>query len=277
MKDETATNVKSDLPMWIAAFAYTDREFTVNLSGLPQACVDLVDTCEVDGIGWAPLPEFRGRSQTTVTRRGFPYGQISRLPALSSGAVNPALGMSPGSKAVNLYTSVSGKPLVFGDIFNDRMRNPDVATVFGIDCSGFVSMLWQLGARSDTSQFIRFAKEGTHSIDRVESMGRTGIGDAFVINIAKPVQGAEAIHYINHIVLYRETLAAGPADSSGAILVAESSASCGGACWSFYDESFFSGWAILRHRKPAIHKRIKLPIPETVADWQAIFASTKSK
>lgn len=267
-----ATGDSANTPMWTGAFGYTNREFAVNLAGMPQSCVDLVNPCPVGGVGWVPLPELRGGGQTVAIRRGFPYGQISDRPALAASAINPNLGMSAESKTVNAFAIVGSKPVVFGDIFNNGMVDPDVATVFGIDCSGLVSVLWNMGAKFDTGDFIDFANGRTNSVDRVEAMSKTSIGDAFVINIAASVSGADPVRFINHIALFRESLAAGPDDKSMAILVVESNASCGGACWSFYDESFFSGWAIIRRGKPGKHPMITMRIPNTVAEWRAVFA-----
>ncbi len=259
---------------WNTAFNYTDRQFSVDVSGVPSTCVDLVGTCLVDGVEWAPLPELRGGTQAMVRRRGFPYGQISGNPALLAGELNTDLKMSQSSDATRLAVSVSGKPVVFGDIDNGDMVDPTVATVFGIDCSGLLSVLWDLDTKLDTSNFITIANKADGSFDRIDELTHTGIGDAFVINIAAPVPGKkDPLRYINHIALYRETFRAGPTDSSNAMLVVESNASCGGACWSFYDESFFSGWGILRHRKAKAHSNITLPIPRNVSNWQAIFAA----
>lgn len=215
---------------WNTAFDYTDRDFSVDVSGLPKACVELVGTCLVDGVEWAPLPEFRGGTQAVVKRRGFPYGQISGRSALLADVLSADLGMSRSSLSTRLAASVGGKPVVFGDIDNGDMVDPHVATVFGIDCSALLSVMWHLDQKLDTANFIDIANKANGPFDRIDELTNTSIGDAFVINIAATVPGKDPLRYINHIALYRETLNAGPTDSSNAMLVVESNASCGGAC-----------------------------------------------
>lgn len=259
--------------MWTTAFKYTDRVFNVDVSSMPMDCRKLVSRCRVAGIDWTPIPELRGGLTKVVTRRGFPYGQVSANPApppTPPDAVNAGLGMATGDAGVAV--AVGGSvPHFFGDIYNDgKIVRPANAAVFGIDCSSLVSVLWNLGAKWDTGAFISAANARTNRIGRIAGMRNATIGDAFLINVEEA-----GTRYINHIALFRESIAAGPTDSSRAILVVESSGSCGGVCWSLYDESFFNGWAIIRRTSAPNDTSIVEPIPLQVKKWRSLFTARR--
>ena len=279
-------------PMWKTAFDYSQREFRVDTGTLPDDCRKLVIKCSVAGIKWTPLPELRGGQKGIVLRAGFPYGQVSArkaglhpresgnrsAPGTTTRDPTPPSILPPyatdhslaGADGVTAIAAMDGaKPVVFGDINNDgAIRDPDRATVFGIDCSSFISMLWGLSSKWDTAMFIAAANENKSKMLRIAGLDQVGIGDAFVINIAENTEDK----YINHIVLFRETRNAGPSDSSQAMLVVESNGSCAGVCWSFYDESFLNGWGILRHAAGKPSRRIVHRIPTEGAEWRGYFA-----
>jgi len=261
--------INSPVKMWRTAFAYTDREFRIDLRNMPENCRGLVSPCRVSGLDWVPLPELRGASGDFVTHKGMPYGQVSGdPPSIAADAVSPGLGLTLANQA-NPSGLADGLPAFFGDIYNaGDIKLPSKASVFGIDCSALVSVLWNVGWRWDTGNFITYASEHSHDIARVREMAATHTGDAFVINIAEHPGDP----FINHIAVFVGQRDAGPADSSRAMLVVESNASCGGACWSVYDESFFNGWAILRHSNERNDPAITTSIPTTVTDWRSRFA-----
>ena len=279
-------------PMWETAFNYSHRRFRVDAGSLPEGCRTLVIKCSVAGIKWTPLPELRGGQHGIVVRTGFPYGQVSSTtsrprspdgrPVAGSGATgrntdppsilqpdatDQSLMRADGAMAVTAL--VGTKPVVFGDINNDGpIRDPSRATVFGIDCSSFISVLWGLGRKWDTAMFISAANKNKSDMLRIAGLDQVGIGDAFVINIAENSEDK----YINHIVLFREARSAGPSDSSRAMLVVESNGSCAGVCWSFYDESFLNGWGILRHKAGKPSSSIVHQIPTEGPEWRGYFA-----
>lgn len=270
---DSAPPARDRSSMWMTAFRYTDRTFRVDVSGLPDDCRKLVSPCKIGSLDWTPIPELRGGLAGVVTRRGFPYGQVSGPAAPSPplpDAVNAGLGIVTDDSGV-AFASGGAVPHFFGDIYNGgRIMRPQHADVFGIDCSSLLSVLWNLGAKWDTGVFIAAANEHKSRIGRVAGMAKATIGDAFLISVEEA-----GTRYTNHIALFRESVAAGPGDDSRAILVVESNGSCGGACWSLYDESFFNGWAIIRRTADANDASITEPIPLEVKTWRTLFAAMR--
>lgn len=252
------------------AFKYTDQIYQVDMKDRPSGCTSLAACPILSKIEWSPLAELR-LAKGTVIRKGVPYGQSA------TDAARPKF--KPNDKvnspiAMSIYDTSKVPPVVFGDIENDSaVSEINKIHVFGIDCSAFLSHLWQLGSVLDTGSFIASANSATSTgFDRVIGLSNATLGDALVINISQKVKG-KSQRLLNHIVSYQEPRPAGPLDSSRAILVVEASSSCGGACWTFYDESFFHGWAIIRNSKPTAKKTPFEKIPTEVKRWRELFVS----
>jgi hypothetical protein len=251
-----------DESKWDRAFWFTDSVYQIDARNMP--CTK-VEGCPVgsDGSIWSPISELRLQKEI-YSKKGVPYAQSVR----ADGRPGPKLGISFPSAEETRQTPVPvvathedqpGHTFVVGDIANKGIVTSSVISVLGIDCSAFLSSLWGTPTVLDTPGFIALANGGTFT--RVPTISETKIGDAFVVNL----EGQ-----INHIVMFRETRRTGPFDSSLTQLVVESSSSCGGACWSFYDESFFGGWAIIRNGREKGQKNFK-PIPTKFAAWSDLF------
>ena len=110
-----------------------------------------------------------------------------------------------------------------GTFWADRRRR--VTT--GVDCSGLVSNVWQLGAQVPTAD-----------LDSVSTpllgLNRMRVGDAFLL----------AGH---HVMLYREQV---PIDGASlAIRVTEATSRCGSVCDSVYEIDFFHDFTLRRRKK----------------------------
>jgi hypothetical protein len=266
--------------LWQQAFNYSEQFYNVDIGNLPDDCLRLkgnektTASCNVaEKFPWTPLSELRF-ANGSATRKGVPYAQNSG-------------GKKTGDKARPLFKASDkiGKPIskpirdvsvsppfVFGDIENaDKTISSDDIVVFGIDCSAFLSQLWGLEDAAETETLIKRANEGKGQIKRLNEIKEAHIGDAFVINIKNEVSG---VHLLNHVVVYQQDdQRSGPTDSSHAVFVVESSSSCGGVCWSFYDESFFHGWGIIKHEHSKDPPQGMPDIPLSVSQWQNLFAT----
>jgi hypothetical protein len=249
---------------WDDAFKLATREFKVNVGNAVnvgnEPCGKL-KPCPVRGQDWSPLSELR-KAKGIYTKVGMPYAQRE----VDKAAPNENITLAP--EAIDDLTGTvfmrkleSDKAYVFGDIENSDLVGSKEVRVFGIDCSALVSKMWRIEPRIDTAGFIGRAKAG--SIRRLRSVGDVHHDDAFVINLEKT---------LNHIVIFRETRRVGPFDSSRAMLVMESSSSCGGVCWTYYDESFFHGWAIIRNGAGREEEKFG-EIPLTFDKWKEKFVN----
>ncbi|MCX7311180.1 MAG: hypothetical protein NTV56_05505 [Alphaproteobacteria bacterium] len=99
-----------------------------------------------------------------------------------------------------------------------------------------LSQFWNIKPAVSTEDFIRYARDKENNIWRLPEIKFLSMNDALLIRTPD----------LNHIALFRETRTYSPSNDSETMLVVESSSSCGGACWTFYDESFFHGWALIR-------------------------------
>ena len=246
---------------WADAFWFAAQTYRVNAAGLGDDCRRPV-ACRLGPalpLAWQPLTELRF-ARGDYLKRGVPYAQndLSGRPLPG----RPLTGWMAGTASVR--KSAGGRTYLVGDIENSSARDhPEKVTIFGIDCSALVSALWGRKPEEalDTAGFIALANRGYYA--GVGGMDRLRSGDALVINLRDR---------LNHIAVFREARPAGPLDSSRAVLVFESNSSCGGVCWSFYDESFFDGWAMIRKAPDPSGRRPWRPIPTTAEAWSQLMA-----
>jgi hypothetical protein len=228
--------------LWGKAQWYTTQTYEVNMSGMPQPCSPAGCGFKLGGkdINWLPPTEMR-LERGTYTKVGVPYAQRRGNPK-----AEPAPGKSfyfpkddSGAYIIRHRETRDGKLMVysFGDVKNaDEIITNDATPILGIDCSALLSQFWNISPPVSTDRFVEYANDGTNNIRRLPEIRFLRMNDAFLIRTKN----------LNHISLFRETRTYSPSDASEAILVVESSSSCGGACWTFYDESFFHGWALIR-------------------------------
>jgi hypothetical protein len=275
---DTIASSSASSAIWRQAFNYAEQEYTIDTKSLPKACHALKPqphddpdkNCVVSGsYPWSPITELR-LAKGEWTRKGVPYAQSSKAQDRPHFGANAKVGPPVRMPILALD---GDKPFIFSDIENHDKTVSGQIRVFGIDCSAFLSHLWQMKDVIDTNAFISRAGTGIDpQISRVASLENARLGDAFVINIAHTVSGKRE-RLLNHIVLFREARPSGPTDSSRAILVVEASSSCGGVCWSFYDESFFNGWAIIKRSPSSKPLTDAAPIPGQVDKWRELFAA----
>lgn len=230
--------------IWKRARWYASQPYRFDASTLPSECRHAAVGCTVAGHqnAWIVISPLRF-AHGSVLRRGVPYAQRpTALGTPGPGRPTADLPLQTGPDSIPTLAVRGGAPgadLIVSDINNDNLPkgNPSGLKLFGIDCSTFLAQLWHTVIES-TEHLTTAASDGL--VRRKPDLGHVTSGDALVINLSD--QGHTII---NHVVVFREMRRAGPTDSSQAVLVAESSSSCGGVCTSLYDESFFDGWAII--------------------------------
>jgi hypothetical protein len=260
--------------LWLQAFNYSEQLYTVDIGKPDDDCIRFrgdkdTASCKFAGaFPWTPLSDLR-LAKGSVMRKGVPYAQRENDDSVRPNFTSKDKPVLPPIRKP-LFDDGASPPFVFGDIENSGNTLDGEIKVFGIDCSAFLSKLWGFGDAISTKSFRNRANNDQDSqITRIGAIDQAHIGDAFVIRIEDA--GGKAL--LNHIVLYQDDgRSSGPTDSSHAILVVESSSSCGGVCWSLYDESFFHGWGIIRHEKHDAPPKDMKRIPESVEEWRNRFA-----
>jgi hypothetical protein len=282
-KDNTASKPGSDADnlgaeahpvtkpaLWNKAFWFATQLYQIDTSKRPAKCDDW-QRCTVgtEKIKWQPISELR--FETGVYRKiGVPYAQST--PEQNDGRPSPDQNIKFPLKEPIPLQSTTMKPaegadkpehqqhFLISDIENTAVLGHPHVSVFGIDCSAFLSVLWGRGL-TDTSSLVDEANG--RKLRRVAYFREMGEGDAFLIALENATK---------HVVAYVGTRRASKVDSSLAALVVESSSSCGGVCWTYYDQSFFHGWAIVRNGKPTAPTSLA-DVPKNLPDWREMFAA----
>jgi hypothetical protein len=263
---ETDNQTASGKQIWSRASWFVSRTYNLDARESADKCSSWrMEKCKAGGHWWQPINELRYLN-TIYHWKGVPYGQKRGASALTP---KPPPGADDLGQTLPQPTPLkfqsSGATIVASDIYNDDdlIGDPSVK-VFGIDCSVFVASLWGRKGDWDTGKFVAEANDRPRR--RIPEFGGLGSGDALVIKLPG---------YLNHIVMFREQVKASPIDSSHAVLVIESSSSCGGVCWSLYDESFFHGWALIgrneRDRGPRESRGAMERIPTKFEEWKKMF------
>ena len=132
-----------------------------------------------------------------------------------------------GRDSVKTFERKLAQGYVAGNIGGTFWADGRRRVTTGVDCSGLVSNVWQLGAHVPTAD-----------LDSVSTpllgLNRMRVGDAFLL----------AGH---HVMLYREQVAIDGA--SLAIRVTEATSRCGSVCDSVYEIDFFHDFTLRRRKK----------------------------
>ena len=245
--------------VWNKAWWQFNQTYAVDTTKIPDDCRAWPGPCTPmagSSIPWVPLAEVRlhtGRYE----KKGVPYAQTHQTDGRP--AQNTPLGFDT-TNAIPAFEKRDGRHYLFGDIKNaDSLIGSGTTSVFGTDCSALLAELWGTSI-TETSSLIVQANKRTYM--RVKDVAAMRMNDAFLISLKDT---------LNHVVIYREQRRAGRYDSSKAFLVFEASSTCGGVCWSFYDESFFHGWAIIRNEKGGDAQASFVRIPGTYPEWKERF------
>lgn len=262
-QDQVQAKAVSKKDLWSDAAWYATRTYRIDASVRPDGCARWEERrCFVNGKAWQPISELRyanGVSADGIYEKvGVPYAQsqVGKLRPVPGNDMKQSL-----PNPIPLLQTNGSKHVIVSDIDNTDIVSDPNFDPLGIDCSALVSALWRRKPPQITTSFIIEAND--HKGRRVAEFGKLKMGDALAINLAD---------HLNHIVLFRERRKASSVDTSRAVLVFESSSSCGGVCWSLYDESFFHGWALIRNTDakngPSKFERI----PLDYAKWKEMFA-----
>ena len=132
-----------------------------------------------------------------------------------------------GRDSVKTFERKLAQGYVAGNIGGTFWADGRRRVTTGVDCSGLVSNVWQLGAHVPTAD-----------LDSVSTpllgLNRMRVGDAFLL----------AGH---HVMLYREQV---PIDGASlAIRVTEATSRCGSVCDSVYEIDFFHDFTLRRRKK----------------------------
>jgi hypothetical protein len=280
LSDGSAGDGEAPNAIWRKATRYALWRFKIDADKMDPECRywEKPRECVVgqNQLKWQPISELRF-STGIYEKRGFPYG--STPASRAEGRPSPDGELTfPAKEPIPAESSVETHQLVISDIENSDLANNNTpsspgdstgVSVLGIDCSAFVSDLWGR-APTDTSGFINAANNPrSKKTLRKTDVAHLQMGDALVIYLPGT---------INHMVLFRQANHVSSQDSSQAFLVIESSSSCGGVCWSYYDESFFHGWALIQNgpMTPQSSRRKLDSIPTDFSVWRRYFVSKES-
>jgi hypothetical protein len=155
--------------------------------------------------------------------------------------------LPPDTTRWRLPVAMKGVPYDWGGVdslqrFDEKIRSGYVAgniggtfwstevrrVTAGVDCSGFVSNVWQLGRHVGTGELPEVTR-------RVKSLNEMRTGDALLLPD-------------HHVALYKQQEA--PDGGSLAIRVTEASSRCGAVCDSLYEIDRFQDYALRRVAVP---------------------------
>jgi hypothetical protein len=129
-----------------------------------------------------------------------------------------------GRDSVKTFERKLAEGYVAGNIGGTFWADGRRRVTTGVDCSGLVSNVWQLGAHVPTANLDSVSTP-------LSSLNRMRVGDAFLL----------AGH---HVMLYREQV---PIDGTSlAIRVTEATSRCGSVCDSVYEIDFFHDFTLRR-------------------------------
>jgi hypothetical protein len=188
--------------------AYRDHRWTLKRDNLRNPCERQI----VAGVAIEcrnkkrfVLPAAETRTSTPAAMIGLPYDW-------------------GGKDTIESFDDKIKRGYTAGNIGGTFWRGDTRRVTAGVDCSGLVSNVWQLGHHIGTSELPDVTK-------RVATLDRLRLGDALLLPD-------------HHIRLYREQVA--PDGASLAIRVTEASSRCGSVCDSVYEIDQFNDYALRR-------------------------------
>ncbi len=188
--------------------AYRDHSWTLTEQNLRHPC-------EVEIVQGIPiactrrnrfvLPPDEARDRPPVVKTGLPYDW-------------------GGSDTIERFDQKIQQGYVAGNIGGTFWSSEVRRVTAGVDCSGLVSNVWQLGRHVGTTELPDITK-------RVAALDRMRTGDVLLLPD-------------HHIALYRQQEK--PDGASLAIRVTEASSRCGSVCDSLYEIDHFQDYALRR-------------------------------
>ena len=222
-----ATKTISAQTIFSSLLPYYSKAWSVDASKLPNNC-RTPKGCSVPGqdASYVPIRGVR-LSHQIFNRKGAPYAQTEDLEDVRKFLRSPNHKMTLALQGVT--DGVRGVP---GNL------NDDYDGDIGIDCSALLQIGWTgnaTGPRLTTRVLQSQPIIPYRCPARVPDVTALRPGDAIALNVQSD---------ISHVVIFRSQV---ELDGANAVwLVLESSSSCDGVCWTFYDPGFFNGWGLYR-------------------------------
>jgi hypothetical protein len=192
--------------------AYRDHAWTLTEENLRNPCeAEIVPGIPIACIRKTRfvLPPEEARERPPVAMRGLPYDW-------------------GGSDTIERFDQKIKQGYIAGNIGGTFWSTEVRRVTAGVDCSGLVSNVWQLGRHVGTTELPDITR-------RVEALDRMRTGDVLLLPD-------------HHIALYRRQEK--PDGASLAIRVTEASSRCGAVCDSLYEIDHFQDYALRRLETP---------------------------